>query len=337
MIRYHGEGLPRSPRVAVMSNDALGNYVVATPMLQMIRDRLQPAELDYYGGPRTRELWSIEPLLDGRESFVGLAPRSAAKLALGKPPYDLVVNIEDSSWARSFAAMLCGEETLACGPCLGPDGRSDLPFEDNERGRLWNDRKWVAADLTQRYPFLDSGFIGEIFCRLAYLDGAAPGYRLPSAEPHMSTPEVLVATAASLVEKLWPVGKWKLLIDDLTKRGLTVGLLGAKPSEQRQFWKGDQAEEDLLRVTSLIDLRGTLSLPEVVGAMCRARLVVTIDNGIMHLAASTPTPTIALFRAGIDRLWTPPAANLTAVVAPADGAVADIDADRVREAVCGAL
>jgi heptosyltransferase-3 len=337
VIRYHGEGLPRSPRVAVMSNDALGNYVVATPMLQMIRNQLEPAALDYYGGPRTRELWAIEPLLDGRESFVGLAPRSAAELPLGKPPYDLVVNIEDSAWARSFASMLCGDETLACGPCLGPDGRSDLPFEDNDRGRLWDDRQWVAADLTERYPFLSSGFIGAIFCRLAYLDGSVPGYRLPSAEPSVSTPQVLVATAASLVEKLWPVAKWKLVIDELAERGLTVGLLGAKPSEQRHFWKGDQAEEELLSVTPLVDLRGTLSLPEVVGAIRRAKLVVTIDNGVMHLAASTPTPTVALFRPGIDRLWTPPAANLRSVVAPAGLTVADIDADRVREAVCGAL
>ena len=43
-----------------------------------------------------------------------------------------------------------------------------------------------------------SGFIGEIFCRLAYLEGPIPSYRIPSAEPPIEVPPLLIATSASL-------------------------------------------------------------------------------------------------------------------------------------------
>jgi ADP-heptose:LPS heptosyltransferase len=132
------------------------------------------------------------------------------------------------------------------------------------------------------------------------------------------------------------VNKWLALVQQLWAGGNSVGLLGASPLVQNAFWKGGSAEEELLANSALIDLRGWLTLPEVAGAIARAKLVVTLDNGIMHLAATTSTPTVALFRHGIHRLWCPPSESVRAVVAMPNQTVAEISLEAVWKAIADA-
>jgi ADP-heptose:LPS heptosyltransferase len=201
-----------------------------------------------------------------------------------------------------------------------------LPFQEDERGRLWQDKEWISPDLVTRFPFLDSGFIGELFCRLAYLEGAIPSYSVTKEEPTIRTPDILIATAASLPEKLWPVQKWLDLILALPSK---PGLIGAKPSQQKEFWQGGSGEEELVAAGLVHDLRGQLTLPQVVGALARAKQIITLDNGILHLGVSTGTPVVGLYRHGIHRLWAPPYKNLT-VVTPGEGKpVSDITPEQV--------
>ncbi|MBI4491846.1 MAG: hypothetical protein HY690_03530 [Chloroflexi bacterium] len=52
------------------------------------------------------------------------------------------------------------------------------------------------------------------------------------------------------------------------------------------------------------------TLPQVAGALRRARACVSVDNGIMHLAAAVGVPTLALFGASPWRLWLPRAPHV---------------------------
>ncbi len=65
--------------------------------------------------------------------------------------------------------------------------------------------------------------------------------------------------------------------------------------------------------------------------------MLTIDNGILHLAVASGTPTVGLFRHGIHRLWAPPSPSLT-VLTPGEGQnVAGIAVQTVQEALERAL
>lgn len=334
MKRYTGEALPARPRIAVVTNDALGNFVVATPLMQMLRAKFQPTALDYFGGTRVSELSDASDLIDSAFRLHGSAPRSFATSL--PDAYNLVVNVERTDWAKCATAMLAGDAGWVCGPSLDAEGRDDLPYPDDVRGELWEDKEWIADDITQRYPFLQSGFIGEIFCRLAYLEGPVPIYRLPSNEPEHVVPDVLISITASLAQKLWPVDRWVRLVRDLAGSGVTIGLVGAKPKHQGRYWRGADSEDQVIEAGA-DDLRGLFTLPQVVGALSQARLVVTIDNGITHLACATDTPVVGLFRNGIHRLWAPPAANLN-VIEPGPGVqVAEIAYDTVWRRTEGLL
>lgn len=331
MRRYAGEDLGDAPRIAVVTNDKLGNFIVATPLMQMLRARHKPSALDYYGGTHVQEFAEASNLIDGFFPMFGTDPRTFV-VGLGDP-YDLVVNVEaTTAYATCATAILSGNQTYVCGPCLNDEGRENLPFPDDPQGALWRDDKWISVDVVERFPFLDTGFIGEIFCRIAYLDGPLPGYEVPTEEPTIEVPDVILSCSASLESKLWPKENWTGLHKALQDRGLTVGVVGAKPSDQGKFWMGADAENEVI-ANGATDMRGRLTLPQVAGALAKAKSVVSLDNGILHLACSTDTPTVGLYRNGIHRLWAPPSPSLK-VIEPGEGSsVASIPLKTVASAV----
>lgn len=321
----------------MVSNDALGNSVVITPLLQMLRAKHPSADLVYFSGNRSAELWRNDASISSGVSFLGAEPRAAMAHALSLSPFDWVINVESNDWARMLVPILAGKEGRVTGPCIDAESRGRLAFEQNLRGSLWEDREWIRESLPIDYPFLKTGFIGELFCRLAYCDGDVPRYKVHSEDPGQDLPDVLIAMSASLPEKLWPVSSWVELLSDLKARGVTVGLLGAKPKSQGQYWKGLTDEDAVVSEGLVADLRGMLTLPQVAGALSRVKAVFTLDNGIMHLASAFDQPVVALFRHGIHRLWTPPYGNVLPLVSTAEGTVADIPVSTAKEALFGVL
>lgn len=335
MKRFEGVGVQEGARIAVVANDAIGNFAVATPILQMLRSHYAPSRLDYWGGARTLELQEASDLFDWSYPLHHTPEadwHDAIHERLSHGQYDLVVNIEQGELARRATAMLAGSATFVCGPVAG-----DLPYPGDARGDLWRDQEWISETLTAKYPFLETPFIAEIFCRLAYLEGPVPPYLVPKRSPERTLPPVLIATAASLPEKLWPLEKWVEALRRLRGEGFKAGLLGAKPSAQKEHWKGTDAEHELVEQGVVEDLRGSMSLPQVVGALSEAKLVLTLDNGILHLAAASQSPTVGLFRYGIHRLWAPPSPKLTVLTPAPEEQVASIEVDAVWEAIRAAL
>lgn len=347
MERYRGQPLPPAPRIALVVNDALGNFAIATPLARAMK-RLHPeCTIDYYGGTRTSELEvaSVGPgaLFDWRCDALGTSPAALFEAARTRMsdggPYHIVLNLEASELHRALAAVL-GEDGFVCGPCIAPDGRGPWDYSDDERGDLWRDRNWASDDLAERYSFLETGFIAEVFLRLAYVPplpdaewpGGVPKYALPAAEPPVSTPPILISTGATLPEKTWPVERWAELLRDLPQ---PCGLLGAPPKRQERFYHSAGSEELLVNEGLVQDLRGKLTLPEVVGAVAKAELIVTVDNGILHFAAAFDRPTVGLYRREVIKLWAPPNPNLVPLSSK-DG-VAQIPLDEVRAAVAGLL
>jgi ADP-heptose:LPS heptosyltransferase len=301
--------------------------------MQMLKEVHPTCHLTYFCGSRTQELWERFPFVDSGFVALGLLPSELGELAIRSGTFDWVINIESADWARFFAAAISSTNTFVTGAAWSEDSRGELPFEETPQGQLWQDKRWIREDICLDYPFLQSSFIGEMFCRLAYLPGEVPKYRLPSALPNRDVPDVLIAMSASLESKLWTENAWLSVTKSLADSGRTIGLLGAKRSSQGRYWQGMAAEDAVANSGWVIDLRGEFTMPEVVGAIQQADLVLTLDNGIMHMAAATDTKCISLFRYGIHRLWTPPIPSIFPVVASEGCHVSSIPVQAVLEVV----
>lgn len=334
-----------------MANDALGNFAICTPIARAFQSLYPGLTLDFYGGTRTEELEvplvGPDGLFSWRCSAHGAEPSEVFAKGLARAHelggYDLVLNIEAGGLNRALAAAI-GSGAHVCGPCLSPDGRKEWNYPDDSRGDLWRDKEWVSPELVARYPFLQTGFIAEVFLRLAYVEplpdgewpGGVPKYLFPREAPAIPVPDVLIATGGTLPSKLWPKENWIELATRLIAAGVSVGLLGAPPRRQAAFYHSASDEDALVEAALVADLRGKLTLPQVVGAVAACRLLVTIDNGILHFGSAFDVPTVGLYRPEVQRLWAPPNPNLTKVC-PEGGTVADLPFDAVWRAVEGRL
>ncbi|MCL4466151.1 MAG: glycosyltransferase family 9 protein [Chloroflexi bacterium] len=313
MERFSGQPLRERPHIAVLFYDAIGDFVVATPLLRGVRDKYPGCTLDYLGGERTRQLEEASRLVDSRFSVFGAGtltdlPGYLTERRALAGDFDLAVNCDDHPVAAVVAALLAPRYVV--GRCFDGELRSPLPDSGERLDELWR-QDWADADLLGRYgDLLQTQFIGEILCRLARVETDYARTEAPVAEPPLAVPPILIATGGKRSAKLWPAEHWLALLRHCQRRGLAVGLLGDAPAQQRSRYHSADLEDYLLGNSALQDLRGALSLPQVAGALQRARACVTVDNGIMHLAGAVGTPTLALFGASPWRVWAPPVPHL---------------------------
>lgn len=321
MQRYNGEPLGPNPHIAILFYDAIGDFVVATPLLRGLREKHPNCTLDYYSGERTRELEESCRYIDSRFSVFGA--EGGLKECCGHirqreseaGPYELAVNCDFHPVLASVASALAPKYVV--GRCYQVDLRGELPYAASGvqalQGEVWSS----PGFLSQYVGLLQTNFIGEILCRMAFVQTDFQRTEVSVQAPSLDVPDVLIATGGKRSAKLWPARHWQQLVSWCTERGISVGLLGDRPQRQADHYHAGETEGELLRETALRDLRGTMTLPQVAGALQRARACVSIDNGIMHIAVAVGAPTLALFGASSWQLWTPRVPHLR-VIEPSD-------------------
>ncbi len=100
--------------------------------------------------------------------------------------------------------------------------------------------------------------------------------------------------------KRWPLKNFADLASRLARVGVTVWVLGS--AKEREL--GDAILTSIDRPGAR-NLCGETSLAEVADLLSAARVAVTNDSGLMHMAAAVPTQVIALFGSS-SPIFTPP-------------------------------
>lgn len=109
--------------------------------------------------------------------------------------------------------------------------------------------------------------------------------------------------------KQWPAKYFAQLAGELIKDGWQVWILGSEKDRH----VANQITEHLLTSGSTMpaytdhcsDLTGQTTLPEAIDLLARATVTVSNDSGLMHIAAATGCPVIALYGSS-DPNFTPP-------------------------------
>lgn len=110
---------------------------------------------------------------------------------------------------------------------------------------------------------------------------------------------IILHPGTTKAEKYWPVENWRSLIRSLQDRPEKLILTGGRdPAEQT-------AIQALLPENNVLDLSGRLPLEETCALAANARAVISVDTGIMHLAALWQVPQVALFGPTNPLQWMP--------------------------------
>ena len=115
--------------------------------------------------------------------------------------------------------------------------------------------------------------------------------------PAATRPLVVIHPGARARSRRWPARHFAAVADALAARGLDVVLTGTEP------------ERPLVRAVAAnmaappLDLAGRTSLGGLAALLTRARLLVSNDTGVSHLAAALGTPSIVLFSHSDPSRW----------------------------------
>jgi ADP-heptose:LPS heptosyltransferase len=252
----------------------LGDFLTAVPALRAVRRAL----------PEHRVALAAPTALAGLVRLAGVADRLIPTTGLqplpwSGPPPAVAVNLHGKGpqshgilqslqpwWLVAYAA----DGVAVSGPTWDPD-----EHEVDRWCRLVADAGWTADPTDLRLP-------------------SPP---VPSPQPGA----VVIHVGAAYPARRWPPERFAAVVRDLADRGADVVLTGS--AEERPL--AERAQELAARPRVCV-LAGRTDLLGLAAVVASARLVVSGDTGVGHLATAFGRPSVLLFGPTPPALWGPP-------------------------------
>jgi ADP-heptose:LPS heptosyltransferase len=259
----------RRPTVLVLRALGLGDFLTGLPALALLR-RAQPDHHIVLAAPR---------------HFAGLACLTDMVDRL-LPAHELDP-ISDPPHRPELAIDLHGN---------GPESRRLLLASAPHRliafgsgGARWQPNEYEAAR----------------WCRLVAEDLPAPGIDYPGVvgalpvPPGVSVPSsrTVVHVGAKSRARRWPAGRFVEVAERLRSAGHRVLVTGHG---------GEAAEAKAVAAQAGVDSATELTLEELCALVSVARLVISGDTGVAHVAYNYSTPSVVLFGPVSPAVWGPP-------------------------------
>ena len=281
----------------IVKLSAIGDVVQALGFLNAMRRSFPDARITWLVEEAAADVLRDHPFLDRvivsrRKSWVRALKQGRA--------------MEAVRGFRSFRRELRAESYDVVVDLQGLFKSAILTFLSGGRRRVGFDRTRELSYLfvNERMPAYDP----DRHALLRYLDAAEylgakvtspPDFGLPVHEPSAcsaaellagtSAPRVIVNTGAKWETKLWPVGHWRALCEQLAaESGIQLIMTGGPDDAavNREIAEG---------LKGVLDLTGRTSLKVLAEVYRLSDLVITPDTGPMHLAAAVGAPVVALF------------------------------------------
>ena len=294
--------------ILVVGPSWVGDTVLSQPLLRLLKDRHPGAQIDYLAPPWTLPLLARMPeVRAGIENPFGhgalqFAARRRLGHALRAAGYDQAV-VLPNSFKSALIPWFAGIPVRT-------------GFHGEARWGLLNDLRRLDA---QALPQMAQRFAALALPAGAVLPATLPPPALASSAAEQAAlltrlhidrdkPAVAFCPGAEYgPAKRWPAAHFATLARSLAARGYADWLLGSPR---------DHAVAETIAQTSdgaCVNLCGRTSIAEAVDLLAAARLTVTNDSGLMHVAAAVGRPLIALYGSSSPQ-FTPPLSTQARIV-----------------------
>jgi ADP-heptose:LPS heptosyltransferase len=306
--------VPRS--VVVFRALQVGDTLCAVPALRALRQRLPRARITLVGLPWARQL--VERLSREIDEFIAFPGHPALpERACDPHAYRAFVHCVQ---ARRFelALQLHGSGIISNGIITEFETRWQAGFckLEADASRAW-------------FPYPDSGHeIRRLLALTTHLGAPPCGEglsfllneedegelaRAGLAGPLSGPAYACLHVGARDEKRRWPLERFAELADALAARGLRIVLTGSEHEHTLI-----QAVAGAMRAPAF-DAAGAISLGAMAVLMRGARLLVSNDTGVSHLAVALGLPSVVIFRASDIRRWAPLDSRLHQAVQDPEG------------------
>jgi heptosyltransferase-2 len=295
---------PPIERILVFAYHGLGNFIMFTPALKLLRERYPEARIDLQVGNNT----GCEQVLEGAGWFDNVynLPYSSSAAAwlrrareIRRTRYDLTINeFHSHSWplallvAASAAPFRLGHVTS---PGWGP--------EFSQYSFVFNLRVTMRSDQHEIDRYLDL---------MAAIGIEKPDYRSAGTSVHLTEKDRDFAsdflrgdgyrettsvvgfqpgTSATMRWKQWPVERWRSLLDRLV----------AEAPAARIVLFGSSSEAPMIEKMAeglgprVLLAAGKTSIKQAASLIEACDVLVCNDSGLMHVAGAVGTPVVAIY------------------------------------------
>jgi ADP-heptose:LPS heptosyltransferase len=310
--------LPRAMHILILKLDHLGDFIVALPAFEQMRDAFPEATITLVCGSWTRPWAEQCGLFDKVVAFDFFTPTngewqgpSAAQFdtfkALPLGSFDLAIDLRHDPDTRPLLAQVKARFRAGfCAPFAAGGECLDiaLPNTEHVSVQLGTGRP-LHAEL--RLSLLSSAVI-ETFRPRPH-----PASRLvkPVIDQKVAArPYAMLAPGAGSAIRLWPADRFVAVARALQDRfGLDIVITGGSRERATAKFIADSLSSG--GVTNLVENLPLTDLPTVISG---ASLYVGLDTGTTHLAAALGSPTVAVI-SGVPNLdvWHTEGRNVTVV------------------------
>jgi ADP-heptose:LPS heptosyltransferase len=273
-------GRPAAPRrVLVLHQLLLGDTLMLSALLARLREKYPRAEIAITCSPAQL------PLYTGRPWGVRAIPCDERNLGLlwelfKSGPYELVLIPAENR--LSWLATALGAKWIVA-------FAGDRPAYKN----------WLVDEM---HPFSSTPISwGDMVVRLADAQAPQPfksgDWPAPVHDPFTapSRPYCVLHVGARSRLRYWPASRWREVAAGLLSRGFDVAITcGAHETS---------LIADIDPGNKLHHYAGSLNLPQLWHLLHDAKLVVSLDTGIAHLARTAAAPLVVLFGPGSAQLF----------------------------------
>lgn len=278
-------------RLLLMKTSSLGDVIHNLPVVSDIKRHFPDATVDWCVEENFAAIPRLHPgvnkvipvaLRRWRKRLLSAATwreMAASKTQLQANTYDLVIDTQ----GLTKSALLC---RLSHGPVAGYAADSARePYAASHYQKNFSIAKSAHAVTRNRQL---------VAAALGYSDDAAPDYGITAASTAAAwlgaKKYVVLLTATSRDDKLWPETHWIALGQSLLAQGLQLVFPSGSARER------ERAQRLAAALPGAI-VAPPLQIPELASLLAGAAAVVGVDTGLTHLAVALKTPTIALYTA----------------------------------------
>jgi ADP-heptose:LPS heptosyltransferase len=285
-------------KIGLLKGGAIGDTVLLSAVVADLREAFPAAEIILFAGESNYEMACM---LDGVDRVIKAPAGNVLKgiRAMRSAPVDVLLDF--GQWTRLEALFtLASKSAFTIGFCTAEQHRHhgfDLAVEHSSTNHeLENYRDLVRA-------------LGTKTIHLPAL--SVP--KQSSAIPQSYVVFHLWPGGRRRELKQWPSDRWLRLIADLLREGHSVVLTGSSSDKSlNEELINDIPDGACERV---INAAGR-SLSETVSLLAGARLVVSVDTGIMHIASALNLPLVAIHGPTSSKRWGPLNSRAIAVDTP---------------------
>ena len=298
---------PAMRRVLYLKPDHLGDLLLATPVLAALRAQLPDAQITALVGPWASMILARNPDIDTLQTcpFPGFERQSPGGnwLARRLRPYGILLHYAGLLRRAGYDAAIIGRDDHWWGAALAllagipvrvgiavPECRPFL-----SRALPWNPHDHVTAQglamvgALVGHPIDADAFAARFEPAPEDLVWAAEWLRKESIAPERL---VIIHPGTAGPDKLWFAERWASVADALGAGGAQLVLTGG-PGEEALVTEVAGAMQ-----TKALQLAGKTSIGQLAALLGRARLVLGVDSGPLHLAAAQGTRSIHLYGPG---------------------------------------